>query len=312
MNSQRSRDAEAMDRVDVVVLTKNSATTIEHVLNGILNAIPVNKLIVVDGESKDETLNISRRFGAKIVKGNWNLAFARYQGVLEVETEWFCFVDSDIYIFPSWYRQIIRWKKLPRIAWIQGLTLEHSSILGSYARSKTLRYMKYGCVALSNSLLNRDIVLKCADWRRRDVHAGEDTSLFEFVKLEGNRILVDASAICLHLPDCFFHDIYTSYRAGYSDWLRQKHIPIVHLGVPAILLKEATLRFFLTKDPRLLMYFPAILGTSYVLGYFGPRSSAVKGLMEEIDRISKTVKIDKSLVDRVEKQFGHFSFAIEM
>ena len=299
-----------MDKVDVVILTKNSATTLKYVLHGIFNAIPVNKIIIVDGNSTDETLNIAKQSGAKIIKGVWNLAFARYHGALEVETEWFCFIDSDMYVFPSWYKQLERRRVLPHVAWVQGLTLEHSNVLDSYALSKTLKYAKYGCVALSNSLLKRDIVLECTDWLRKDIHAGEDAVLYEFIKSRGYRVLVDTSALCLHLPDCFFHDIYALHRAGHSDRLRRKHIPIMHLGVPFILLKEAIIRFLLTKDLRLLMYFPAILGTSYVIGYFGPKESKVKRFMEKIDEISKAMMKNPLLINEAKwraksKRFVH-------
>lgn len=293
-----------MDKVDVVILTKNSATTLKYVVHGIFNSIPVNKLIIVDGNSTDETLNIAKQSGAKIIKGAWNLAFARYKGALEVETGWFCFVDSDMYVFPSWYKQLERWRALPHVAWVQGLTLEHSSILGSYALSKTLKYAKYGCVALSNSLLKKDIVLECTNWLRKDIHAGEDAVLYEFVKSRGYRVLVDTSALCLHLPDCFFHDIYALHRAGYSARLRRKHIPIMHLGVPLILLKEAILRFLLTKDPRLLMYFPAMLGMSYIAGYFGLKESKVQRFMEKIDKMSKAMGINQSSVNHAKQKFG--------
>jgi len=290
-------DIKDMDKVDVVVLTKNSAATLKHVLHGIFNAIAVNKLIIVDGDSTDETLSIAKQSGARIIKGARNLAFARYQGVLEVETEWFCFVDSDMYVSSLWYKQLERRRALPRVAWIQGLTLEHSRILDSYALSKTSKYTKQGCIALSNALLKRDIVLKCTEWLRKDIHAGEDAVLFEFVKSKGYRVLVDTSALCLHLPDCFFHDIYALYRSGVSDRLRRKYISIIYLGVPLLLLKEAFYRVLLVKDPRLLIYFPAILGTSYVFGYFGLKKDKVKLLMEEIDKMSKTLEINPFLID---------------
>jgi glycosyltransferase involved in cell wall biosynthesis len=289
-----------MDKVDVVVLTKNSAATLKYVLEGIFNAVPVNKLIIVDGNSTDGTLSIAEESNAKIIKGARNLATARYQGVLEVETGWFCFIDSDIYVLPSWYKQLEKRMALPHAAWIQGLTLEHSRILDSYALSKTLRYTKHGCIALSNSLLKRDVVLQCADWLRKDIHAGEDAVLYKFVKSSGYKVLLDTSALCIHLPDCFFHDIYALYRAGYSDRLRRKHIAIMYLGVPLLLSKEAFIRMLLVTDPRLLIYFPAILGTSYILGYFGFKKSKV--FMEKIDKVSKAMRMNPFLLNEVKRK----------
>ena len=111
-------------KVDVVVLTKNSSITLDIVLNGIFKAIPVHKLIVVDGGSKDGTLRIARKYGAKIVCEKGKLGRARYRGAREVETDWFCFIDSDILLFPFWYRRLVKWTRYPRVVWVGGLPLE--------------------------------------------------------------------------------------------------------------------------------------------------------------------------------------------
>jgi glycosyltransferase involved in cell wall biosynthesis len=301
------------DKVDVVILTKNSALTLKDVLQEVVCSIPFNNIIIVDGDSTDETLDIARQFGAKIIKGAWNLAFARRRGVLEVETEWFCFIDSDIYVFPSWYRQLERHKKLHRVVWVQGLTLEHSDVLNSYALSKTLSYEKFGCIAVSNSLLRRDVVLECTDWLRNDIHAGEDSVLHEFIKSKGFRVLLDCDALCLHLPDCFFHDIYAAYRLGYSNLLRRKHIPILYLGYPILFLREAFIRVFMIKDLRLLIYLPTMLGASYVLGLcFGHKESRIKRLVERIDKISKSAGKDEYSLDSAKTKFGNTHVLIEV
>ncbi len=285
-----------IDKVDVVILTKNSAKTLEHVLRSVFNDIPVNRLIIVDAGSTDRTLEIAREYKAEIVIEKGNLALARYKGALHVKTDWFCFIDSDIRIISPWYGNLERWKRLSRVAWIQGLTLEHSNILNSYAFSKTMRYAKYGCIALSNSLLKRDVVIDCEDWLRKDIQVGEDAVLHEFVRSQNLKILVDTSALCLHLPDSFLHDIYAIYRAGYSDRLRHKHNLLLYLGVPYEFLKEGLLRFLLTKDPRLFGYF-SILGITYILGFYELERDKLKPFMEKIDAISKTMIINEAEID---------------
>ncbi|MDI6905191.1 MAG: glycosyltransferase family A protein [Candidatus Bathyarchaeia archaeon] len=89
-----------MERIDVVVLTKDSEHLLERCLNSIYQNIPVNKLIIVDGYSKDNTLKILQEFNKKyknikVFLDNGNRATARQKGIREVETEWFAFVDSD-------------------------------------------------------------------------------------------------------------------------------------------------------------------------------------------------------------------------
>ena len=178
-----------MKKVDVVVLTKNSATTLDICLNGIFSSIPVNRLIIVDGGSSDGTEKIAKSYGAKIIFEKGGLGRARYRGTLEAGTRWFCFVDSDIFLYPSWYEQMKKWTKYPRVVWVKGLTGEHSKILGSYAISKILRKRRHGGVALSNSMLRRDVVLRCRDLLRDDLYVGEDSVLYHFVKSRGYRVI---------------------------------------------------------------------------------------------------------------------------
>jgi len=281
-----------LDDIDVVVLTKNSAITLEACLRGIFNSIPVNKLIVVDGGSSDATLKIARKYGARIIYEKKNLARSRYRGVLEAKTEWFCFVDSDIALHSLWYERLKKWMKYPRVVWVKGLTGEHSKILPSYALSKILRSKAHNCgVGLTNSLLKRDIVLKCADWLREDIRAGEDSVLHNFLKSKGYRDIGDTTFVaCSHIPDSFLHDIYALFRIGQSVRLKHKRIRTRNLlGYPIYLLRNAFIGFKDTFDPRLFAYYFAIQGASYLLGYLGIGGIRISHFMKKIDALSKTI-----------------------
>lgn len=274
-----------------MVLTKNCGTTLEACLRGIFNSIPVNRLLVIDGGSSDATLKIARKYGAKIIYEKGNLARARYRGALEANTEWFCFVDSDIILCPLWYDRLRKWMRYPRVAWVKGLTGEQSKILPSYALSKILRGRSHNCgVGLTNSLLRRDIVLKCTDWLREDISAGEDSIFYNFLKSEDYRDIGDTTFIaCLHIPDSFLHDIYALFRGGKSARLKHKRIRIRNLlGYPIYLLKNAVIGFKDTLDPRLFAYYFAIQGTAYLFGYLGIGGNRIVSFMKKIDTLSKT------------------------
>jgi glycosyltransferase involved in cell wall biosynthesis len=62
----------------------------------------VNRLIVVDDGSKDMTLDIEKEFDATVLRGIDSLGKAREIGVLNVETEWFYFIDDNL-IPPEWF-----------------------------------------------------------------------------------------------------------------------------------------------------------------------------------------------------------------
>jgi glycosyltransferase involved in cell wall biosynthesis len=279
-----------LETIDVVVPTKDSSATLGIVLEGIRRAIPVNKLIIVDGGSSDATLKIAKKYGAKIVQEKGRLGRARYRGALEVETEWFCFIDSDILVYPDWYEKLKRWTYHPKVVWINGLPIEQSNMLKSYARAKFLRHrreMKSVQVALSNSLLKRDVVLECTHWLREDIHAGEDLVLYNFVMSKGYQRVGPNLVVCLHLPDCFLHDIYACYRGGYSMRLVHKRIHLKYVGFPFYLLLNASYGFIDTMDPRLFAYCFGMQGGAFLIKYLGIAGRSMDQFMERTEAASK-------------------------
>ncbi len=77
----------------VIVIAKNEELVIRECLNSVRFA---NELILVDSGSSDRTVEIAKRFGAKIIRttGNDYSAF-RNDGIKEATGDWILFVDSD-------------------------------------------------------------------------------------------------------------------------------------------------------------------------------------------------------------------------
>src|SRR3989339_812783 len=98
------------DRVDVVVLTKNSERMLEKCLESVFKTVPLNRLIIVDGCSTDNTLEIVGKFRKKhgnviVIKDNGTRGSARLRGIRLVETSWFLFVDSDVTLCDDWFKK---------------------------------------------------------------------------------------------------------------------------------------------------------------------------------------------------------------
>jgi len=96
--------------VDVVVITKNSERMLRQCLESIYNNVPVNRLIIVDGFSTDKTLEIVRKFQKEhknvlMIQDKGNRATARQEGINQVKTEWFMFVDSDAVLCKDWFKR---------------------------------------------------------------------------------------------------------------------------------------------------------------------------------------------------------------
>jgi glycosyltransferase involved in cell wall biosynthesis len=99
-----------VERIDVVVLTKNSGSLLNMCLKSIYENVPVNRLIVVDGFSTDNTLAILDEFAKKygnveIITESGSRGRAREKGIHEVKTGWFMFVDSDVILCKDWFKK---------------------------------------------------------------------------------------------------------------------------------------------------------------------------------------------------------------
>jgi glycosyltransferase involved in cell wall biosynthesis len=94
--------------IDVVILTKNSEKPLlKMCLESIYANVPVNRLIVVDGYSEDNTIRILKSYPkVSIVQVKGSRGTARKEGIEEVETDWFAFVDSDLVLCKDWFTRI--------------------------------------------------------------------------------------------------------------------------------------------------------------------------------------------------------------
>jgi len=85
-------------KVDVIIPTWNSEKTLASCLKLIHNHLPVEKIIIVDRESEDHTLEIAKSFGCQILVDTISLGSARLKGVGASDTELILFIDDDIMI----------------------------------------------------------------------------------------------------------------------------------------------------------------------------------------------------------------------
>jgi len=96
--------------VDVVLLTKDSERVLTQCVESIYRNVPVTQLIIVDGFSKDRTIEILQGFNeryhnVKILFDKGNRATARQKGIDNVTAEWFMFVDSDVVLCRDWFKK---------------------------------------------------------------------------------------------------------------------------------------------------------------------------------------------------------------
>jgi hypothetical protein len=95
----RSRDkapVTAAIEVSVVVPARNAAGLLEECLAAIVASRP-SEIIVVDGLSSDDTIQIARRYGARVLSDQGRgLPAARMIGVQAARSRWVALVDADV------------------------------------------------------------------------------------------------------------------------------------------------------------------------------------------------------------------------
>lgn len=98
-----------LEPIDVLMATLDSETFLEKCLFSIYQEIPINNLIVCDGGSKDETINILKKFPRVEIHVKPDI---RTTGkvveflITKCKTEWFAFIDSDIELSKGWYDEM--------------------------------------------------------------------------------------------------------------------------------------------------------------------------------------------------------------
>jgi len=94
--------------VSVVILTRNSARTLERCMESVVREDP-GEIIAVDGLSTDETRGILRRYGVKvIVDPTGSLGHSRQLGVEAAAGIYVMFVDSDVRLGVDCIRRLRR------------------------------------------------------------------------------------------------------------------------------------------------------------------------------------------------------------
>jgi len=196
-----------MDRVDVIVLTKNSERVLEECFNSIIKNVPVNHLIVVDGYSTDSTLEIVRRFQEKfgnliLIQHKGTRGSARLRGIQEVQTGWFLFVDSDVTLSDDWFR-----KANDLVAEDVGAVwgtevwagMQNPAVLKLFLKiTRRIFEIRGG----THDLLVRYDSVKDIDIPR-NLHVFEDTFITEWIRRKGYRLVATYDPYCVHYRPAF-------------------------------------------------------------------------------------------------------------
>jgi glycosyltransferase involved in cell wall biosynthesis len=102
--SHNAKDSALKTDVAVVVTAFNAGKTLAATLESAFGQDHVGEIVVVDDGSRDDTLEIARRYEprVKVLTGpNRGVSAARNRGVAETTSDWLLFLDSDDLLLPN-------------------------------------------------------------------------------------------------------------------------------------------------------------------------------------------------------------------
>ena len=105
----RLKEKADTEPVDVIMATLDAESFLEKCLYTVYREIPVRKLVVCDGGSKDDTLQILKNYPRVelFVKPEIRTTGRVLEFLISmVETSWFVMIDSDIELTKGWYDEM--------------------------------------------------------------------------------------------------------------------------------------------------------------------------------------------------------------
>jgi glycosyltransferase involved in cell wall biosynthesis/O-antigen/teichoic acid export membrane protein len=194
-------DSVSVDALSVVIPVRNAEAHIEECLASIVRCRP-GEIIVVDGLSRDSTLQIARRFPVRIISDKGlGLPMARTLGTEAARSRWVALIDSDLVVGERDLEELLQEFVAGGYVGLQaGL---HSVSGRGYWGRALANHHRYGIsrrwFGLGMTIFERDRLLELGF--DRAFPSGEDIELRLRLKDQGARIGVSRRTIAVHRFD---------------------------------------------------------------------------------------------------------------
>jgi glycosyltransferase involved in cell wall biosynthesis len=299
-----------IDKVDLVMWTKNGAQTLPAVLQRINEVIPqefVNKKIVSDDASSDGTQRIASSFGWSVIpnKGH-GISDGANTALESVTSNIFISFEQDLLLTFDWWQKIPPLLENNKVAIASGMRYADKPVgvkkmqeyvgrkyrgeanLASWLKSRDMSAFTLG-KTLDNTIYKTKIIKQIGGFPKLRVNAGVDTTLAYKVDHAGYRWTVDYNVRSVHMRKGLKQELNHQYWYGAQlceIWRKigaetNRPPPVTRLGVVRRFFISPFTGLFMavqTKEPSVLYIHPLI------------RFYYMKGLLQT----SKTQKKDNS------------------
>ena len=110
----RFTSVDESEGIDVIMMTLDAETFLEKSLYSIYEEIPVKRLIICDGGSKDSTIKILENYPRTEIhiKSEYKTGAKSLEFLIsQVKSDWFVLIDSDIELSKGWYDEMCTGKE---------------------------------------------------------------------------------------------------------------------------------------------------------------------------------------------------------
>jgi len=96
-----------LSKISIIIPTINEANNLPLLLSDLSIIQKQGEIIIVDGGSKDKTIDVANIYGAKLYKSKErNRGLQLDMGAKEAKGDWFIFLHADIRLTHDWFRKI--------------------------------------------------------------------------------------------------------------------------------------------------------------------------------------------------------------
>ncbi|MBL8877524.1 MAG: glycosyltransferase family 2 protein [Phycisphaerales bacterium] len=191
--------------ISLYVPVRNAARTLRATLASIAaqSLQPADTFLVVDFRSTDESVEIARESGMRIVEQReGRLGHARNLAIEACKTPWLASCDSDVTLERDWLAKLAS-RASERVAIVGGCTNERIFTDGDRWRAVNLPH-NWGPAAFDNpfmlvsEMLARVSALRCVGGYRADLQSWEDSDCCQRVRQAGYTLRYEPGAVAWH------------------------------------------------------------------------------------------------------------------